>query len=132
MKIFQFCFLHSTLKSCRLLPITVLFLKKIKIFHLVIGTYSFEFPPQNEIIKIFKKTWLQVRGDKFKEWNAKNRIKYLHLSMRYVQNTKRQNSHRIAWRGRKGISLTEGLNKKFPPQALVHYNTYMPLYTEFL
>ena len=39
-------------------------------------TYSFEFPPQNEIFKFifFKKAQLYIRGGKFKEWNVRNRI----------------------------------------------------------
>ena len=35
----------------------------------------------------------------------KTELKNLHLSMRYLWNTKRQNSHRITWRWRKDKSL---------------------------
>ena len=34
-------------------------------------------------------------------------LKNLHLSMRYLENTKRQNSHRITWREKKVKSLLQ-------------------------
>ena len=39
-------------------------------------TYSFKFPPQNEIFKFifFQKSTVLIRGGEFKEWNVKNRI----------------------------------------------------------
>ena len=76
-------------------------------------TYSFEFPPQNEIFKFIfsKKAQLQVRGGKFKEYNAKNRIekssffneisleyKAKKLPLDYIETKESQ------------ISLTEDLN----------------------
>ena len=54
-------------------------------------TYSFEFPPQNEILKciFFKKAELQIRRGKFKEWNEKHRTEkssfYNEISLEYKE-----------------------------------------------
>ena len=86
----------------------------------MVKTYSSKFFLQIEIFKFsfYRKSWLQVKGDKFKEQNAKN----LHFSMRHLLNTNRQNSHRITWREKNLICLMSPLKDLFqnstPPPLL--------------
>ena len=68
-------------------------------------TYSSEFLLQIEILILFL-FFFQKRAVIGKTLSLKGRmqkteLKNLHFSMRYLQKTKRQNSHRITWRGGK-------------------------------